>query len=118
MAKAASKSPIKAPTPKAPPTKATKSPVAPKKKATVNPYHLIEGTCVAALATLQELELDYQLQSEINWCLGSYRNDGNPIGLFLMAERALAIFKAEHAAKTKGVSPKLIKDIETAIKSR
>lgn len=70
------------------------------------------------MAKLQELELDYQLQSEINWCLGSYRNDGNPVGLYLMAERALAIFKAELAAKRKGIAPGLVKDIEKALKGR
>lgn len=73
---------------------------------------------MASLAKLQELELDFQLQSEINWCLGSFHNDGNPVGLYLMAERALAIFKAELAAKRKGVSAQLVKDIEKALKDR
>src|SRR5262245_49349669 len=89
-----------------------------KKKAASKPFQLIEDACVASLGKLQELELDYQLQSEINWCLGSYRNDGNPVGLYLMAERALAIFKAELAAKRKGVTAKLVKDIDSALKDR
>ncbi len=108
MAKAASKAPAKAP----------KKAEAPKKKTTGKPYQLIEDVCVASLAKLQELELDYQLQSEINWCLGSFRNDGNPVGLYLMAERALAIFKAELAAKRKGITAQLVKDIEKALKDR
>lgn len=108
MAKVVSKSQPK-PAKKAAPT---------KKNSAGNPFQLIENTCVTALAKLQELELDYQLQSEINWCLGSFRNDGNPIGLYQMAERALVIFKAEHATKTKGITTKLIKDIEKALKSR
>lgn len=101
----------------------TKSPAKPEKKATtpkikpqVNPNQLIEEVCVASLNTLQELGYDFQLQSEINWCLGSYRNDGNPVGLYLMAERALAIFKAELAAKKKGIPAKLVKEIEKALK--
>lgn len=110
MAKAA----IKA----AKPAKKSKPVAAAKKKATAKPYQMIEDACVASLAKLQELELDYQLQSEINWCLGSYRNDGNPVGLFLMAERAVVIFKEELAAKRKGVTAKLVKDIETALKER
>ncbi len=89
-----------------------------KKKAAGKPFQLIEDACVASLGKLQELELDYQLQSEINWCLGSYRNDGNPVGLYLMAERALGIFKDELAAKRKGVAAKLVKDIESALKDR
>ena len=98
--------------------KPAKKIVTTKKKAAGKPFQLIEYACVASLGKLQELELDYQLQSEINWCLGSYSNDGNPVGLFLMAERALAIFKAELAAKRKGVTAKLVKDIETALKER
>ena len=108
MAKAVSKSSAKG----------VKKTAAPKKKAASNPYQLIEEACAAALSKLQELEMDYQLQSEINWCLGSYTNDGNPIGLYLMAERALSIFKTEYAAKTKGVASTLIKDIEKALKTR
>lgn len=108
MAKAASKAPAKAP----------KKAAAPKKTPTTKPYQLIQDVCVASLAKLQELELDFQLQSEINWCLGSFHNDGNPVGLYLMAERALAIFKAELAAKRKGVSAQLVKDIEKALKDR
>lgn len=98
--------------------KPAKKAAAPKKKAAESASPIIEEVCIASLAKLQELELDYQLQSEINWCLGSYRNDGNPVGLYLMAERALGIFKAEQAAKNKGVPAKLVKDIESALKSR
>lgn len=98
------------------PKKATKTSEA--KKASGKPLKLIEDACVNSLAKLQALELDYQLQSEINWCLGSYRNDGNPVGLYLMAERALAIFKAEVTAKRKGIPAQLIKDIEKALKDR
>lgn len=115
MAKAAPKSPAKASI-KAP-AKAKKAP-APKQKSSENPNQLIEAVCVASLSKLQELDLDYQLQSEINWCLGSFRNDGNPVGLYLMAERALAIFKAELAAKRKGVTAGLIKDIEKAVNGK
>lgn len=108
MAKAASKAPAKT---------AKKTNTAPK-KATTKPYQQIEEACTSVLSKLQELELDYQLQSEINWCLGSYRNDGNPVGLYMMAERALAIFKAEHAAKRKGITASMIKDIEKVLKER
>ena len=105
MAKAAPKAPAK-------PKKAS----APKQQ--LAPANLIEEVCIASLAKLQELELDYQLQSEINWCLGSFRNDGNPIGLYLMAERALRVFKTELAAKRKGIPPALVKDIEKSLKGR
>ncbi len=116
MAKATTKSMAKS-TGKSLAKPAKKAP-APRKKALPNPYLLIEDVCMASLAKLQELELDYQLQSEINWCLGSFQNDGNPVGLYLMAERALEIFKALHAAKTHGVPSQLIKDIQKALKTR
>lgn len=106
MAKAISKSP----------SKADKKAAVPKQTGANKSYLAIENACVSSLAKLQELELDYQLQSEINWCLGSYRNDGNPIGLYQMAQRSLAIFKAEHLNKTKGVTAKLITELEKALK--
>ena len=75
----------------------------------------IEKACELALTKLKELNIDGGLQSEIQWCLGSYRHDGNPAGLYIMAKRALAAFTVEKANKTKGVTAKLISDIEKAI---
>jgi len=112
MAKAATK-----PAPKAA-AKVVKKTNTAIKKVTENVGNPIEAVCIETLNKLQELELDYQLQSEINWCLGSFRSDGNTVGLFMMAERALAIFKNELAAKRKGVPAKLIKDIEKVLKDR
>ncbi|MBY0435764.1 MAG: hypothetical protein K2U26_16830 [Cyclobacteriaceae bacterium] len=108
------KATTKAPAAKAPAKKATTK-AAPKKPASTEP--LIIKVCEASLIKLNELNLDHQLQSEINWCLGSYQNDRNPIGLYQMAERALPIFKSELAKKTKGVTAKLISDIEKALKA-
>src|SRR5262245_31338298 len=102
-----SKSPAKSP---------KKTPTA--RKAEVYPEDLIEKACESALEVLNALNLDYQLQSEINWCLGSYRNDRNPVGLYQMAERALAVFREEQLKKTKGVTTKLISDIDKAISKR
>lgn len=116
MAKAAPKSAPKAATKS--PAKAVKKTDTPGKKSSAQPFELIEKACIESLNKLQELELDYQLQSEINWCLGSFKNDGNPVGLYMMADRALAIFKTELEAKRKGVTAKLIKDIEKALKDR
>ena len=116
MAKAATKAAPKA-APKSPAKSPKKSGTA-SKKPSANPTALVEAACVESLMKLQELELDYQLQSEINWCLGSFRNDGNPVGLYMMADRALAIFKTELANKRKGINAKLIKDIEKALKDR
>ena len=105
MAKAASKAPVKTEKKKAAPKNAASS------------TELILKACEISLAKLSELNIDHQLQSEINWCLGSFQGDGNPIGLYQMAERSLIIFKAEQAKKTKGVTTKLITDIEKALKA-
>jgi hypothetical protein len=75
----------------------------------------IEKACEAALSKLKELNIDEGLQSEIQWCLGSYHHDNNPAGLYVMAKRALAVFTVELAGKTKGVTAKLITDLEKAI---
>jgi hypothetical protein len=106
MAKAAPKAPVKAAPKKAAP-----------KKTAVSPTELIIKACETSLAKLNDLNIDHQLQSEINWCLSSFQNDGNPIGLYQMAERSLIVFKAELAKKTKGVTSKLITDIEKALKA-
>lgn len=104
MAKATTKAPAAKPAKKAAP-----------KKSTLSPNEQIFKACEVALAKLSELDLDHQLQSEINWCLASFQNDGNPIGLYQMADRAVFIFKAEQGKKTKGVTAKLISDIEKAL---
>ncbi len=106
MAKASSKTPVKT----------EKKKVTPK-KATASPDQIVKA-CQISLAALATLDIEHSLQSEINWCLGSYQNDGNPIGLFQMAERSLVVFKEEQVKKTKGITAKLVGDIEKALKSR
>lgn len=98
----------------APKAEKTAKPKAPKAAKTETS---IEQACELAFNTLHELNLDAALQSEIQWCLGSYRHDGNPAGLYIMAKRAVAAFTVEKANKTKGITAKLITDIEKAIGS-
>lgn len=90
---------------------AAKKAVAPKAKAPVD----IEQVSIAVLDKLKSLNLNPQLQADIEWCLGSYRHDHNPVGLIDMANRALALFKEEQAKKTKGITAKLISDLEKAV---
>ena len=106
MAKTTTKTPVKTEKKKAAPKKAVSS------------TDQIVKACEISLGTLATLDIEHSLQSEINWCLGSFRNDGNPVGLFQMAERSLAVLMAEQARKTKGVTAKLVGDIETALKNR
>lgn len=89
-----------------------------KKAAKSNGKANIEKVCEDALQKLRSLGIQQQLQNDIEWCLGSYRTDGNPVGLYSMAERALAVFQEERARKTKGITAKTIADLEKALQER
>lgn len=91
---------------------------APKKTSSLSPAQTIEAASETSVAKLRQLNLDPQLQSEIDWCLASYRNDGNPVGLYQMVERAVTLFKQEQAKKTKGVTAKFIGELEKALATR
>ena len=78
----------------------------------------IQKITADALANLKALNIEHALQADIEWCLGSYGSDKNPIGLYDMISRALPILKAELKKKTKGVTAKLVGDIEKAMSSK
>ena len=91
---------------------------APKAKAKpqVSTSDLLEQASEEALSKLKSLGLQEGLQSELEWCLGSYRFDRNPSGLSEVAGRVLTVLAAEKEKKTKGVTAKLIGDLEKALK--
>ena len=78
----------------------------------------IEKVSEELLQKLKELNLEQNLQNDIEWCLGSYRADRNPVGLYEVTERVLAVLKSEKEKKTKGVTAKLITDVEKALQRR
>ncbi len=86
------------------------------KKPAVNTSVDIEKTSQSILAKLQALNFDAKLQADLEWCLGSYRSDKNPIGLYQMLARALQLFESEQKKKTKGITLKLIGDLKKALK--
>ncbi len=106
MAKAASKSA----TPKAAPKK-----TAAKKIASA---WAVDQACVHVLEKLKELDTEHQLQADIQWCLGSYTYDHNPVGLYEIVQRAIEIFKALKERKTKGITAKFITDLEAVLHAR
>jgi hypothetical protein len=112
MAKTPAKTPAKAPT-KAPAKAPAKSPSKAKSSSSKD---LLEQASDEALKKLQGLGIEPQLQSELEWCLGSYRFDGIPTGLREVAGKALVVLNAEKAKKTKGVTVKLIGELEQALK--
>ena len=94
------------------------SPSSPKAKAAPAAADLIEKASLQALKTLESLGIEQQLRQDIEWCLGSYRHDQNPEGLFEMTERALSALRGAKERKAKGVTVKLIGDLEKALQSR
>lgn len=76
----------------------------------------VEAASKLALSKLKELGLDQQLQSDLEWCIGSYGFDKNPDGLVAITGKALALLITEKAKKTKGITVKLITDLEGALK--
>lgn len=108
MAKTTSKSESK--TPRKAPAKATK----PQQSST----ELIERVSEDTLNKLRELNIEPELQNDIEWCLGSYRADRNPVGLYQTTERAIDVLKREKQNKTKGVTSKMITDLEKALKTK
>ena len=94
----------------------TKTPVkrtAKKTTSTVSEPTSIVTTSETILKKLKDLGIDSQLQADLEWCLGSYKADNNPVGLYEMAKRALVVFKDNKS--TKGVTAKLISDLEKAV---
>jgi hypothetical protein len=77
----------------------------------------IEALSKSILEKLKAANLSPELQSEIEWCLGSYSHDQNPVGLFETSTKALPVLKNALAKKTKGITAKLIGDIEKALKA-
>ena len=95
-------------------TKSAKAP-ARKAKPSVAPIAKVTQTI---LEKLNALNIETQLQSDIAWCLGSYSHDNNPIGLYEVAGKALEILKREQAKKTKGITAKIISDVEKALNTK
>ena len=76
----------------------------------------LEKVSEEVLKKFKTLDIGQKLQDEIEWCLGSYRHDQNPVGLLDVSTRALALLKEELANKTKGITTKLVSDLEKALK--
>ncbi|MCW5912298.1 MAG: hypothetical protein KIT62_14605 [Cyclobacteriaceae bacterium] len=75
----------------------------------------MDAATEAIVEKLRSLDIEHQLQADLEWCLGSYRYDGNPVGLVDAISRALTVLKAEQAKKTKGVTATFISGIEKVL---
>ena len=77
----------------------------------------IEKACEASLDKFNKLGLkEYaDTQAKLEYVLGSYRFDGNPVGLFDIGEQALSDLKKIKKDKPRSIAKKLIDDLEKAI---
>ena len=94
------------------------APKKPSSKVKVPFEMTIEKASEESLACLKLLKIEQQLQNDIEWCLGSFRNDHNAVGLYDVVGHALTVFKAEQKKKSKAVLTKLIADIEKVLQSK
>lgn len=84
--------------------------------AVITPEEKIEKACISAKEKLESLGIEDQIQAELEYVIGSYNFDKNPVGLYEIggkAFKALEAYKTEHPRK---VSKKLLSDIESALK--
>jgi hypothetical protein len=118
MAKKPVKSAVKSAAKPAKKSTSSTKPKATSAKPTASSVLAIEKISEEALKTLRGLNIEQSLQADLQWCLGSYRADKNPVGLYTMAERALVVLKGVREKNPKAVSTKLVGDIAKALKSR
>jgi hypothetical protein len=108
MAKASS-------TPKKKSSEAPKKTTAAKKTISRAKAVSIDTVCEQIAARLSALGIEQGLRNDIEWCLGSYRHDHNPTGLYEMAGKALSILKLEKKKSAKSVPATLLTAIEKVL---
>lgn len=75
----------------------------------------IEKACTNAKEKLTKLKAEDELQAKLEWVLGSYANDGNPVGLYEVGDLALKALQKIKKSKPRQVSAKLIEDLEKGL---
>jgi len=99
-------------------TTTTKKTATSKPKTKASGTDTLEKVSEEVLNKFQALGIDQQLQADLEWCLGSYRHDKNPSGLLKVINKSITVLKGEQEKKTKGVTAKLITDLEKVIKDK
>lgn len=75
----------------------------------------IEKACLEAKEKLEKLGVEPKIQEELQWVIGSYNYDNNPVGLYEIGGKALTALKTVKEGAPKKVSKKLIDTLEAAI---
>jgi len=80
----------------------------------------IEKACIDAKLKFEEIgDLKYSdIRSKLEFVLGSYAFDRNPVGLYEIGTQALFLLQKHHETNAKQVPKKLITDLEKALASQ
>lgn len=79
----------------------------------------LEKACKEALAQFEKIgdEKYYDIRSKLEFVLGSYGFDGNPMGLHEFAKKSSQLLKKYKEKYPRKVSQKLIDDVDKAVKA-
>ena len=79
----------------------------------------LKNRCTEAVLAFQKLNKEEynDLQSKLEWCLGSYDYDKNPEGLFEVGNKSLDTLKKVKTKEPRKVTKKVIDGLEKAILS-
>ena len=77
----------------------------------------IEKACIEALQKFKQVNRDdtNEVESKLEYVIGSYQHDHNPVGLYEIGAMALNKLMELKQEKPKQVSKKLIDDLEKAL---
>ena len=78
----------------------------------------LKNACKAALLAFQKLgnsEYD-DIRSKLEFVIGSYEFDKNPVGLYEFGENALKVLNEVKKKNPRKISKKVITDLETSLK--
>ncbi|MEQ8414289.1 MULTISPECIES: hypothetical protein [unclassified Imperialibacter] len=78
----------------------------------------IEMACVEAREKLAQLGIEEKIQAELDWVLGSFRNDQNSSGLYEIGAKALKALVKYKKDKPKAITKKMIDELEKALKAK
>jgi hypothetical protein len=83
----------------------------------MNSNQKLEKACKDALAQFEKLgdEQFYDIRSKLEFVLGSYGFDGNPVGLQEFAKKSSDILKKYKQKHPRKVSQKLLETIDSAV---
>ncbi len=77
----------------------------------------IEKACINALEKIRQIGRDdfNEVQSKLEYVIGSYQYDHNPVGLYEVGAMALNKLKGAKTEKPKLITKKLLDELEKAL---